>query len=246
MSNEHAEVKPDVLVVGADIGSLGMAIAQELIDCEWEFGDVATAGITGERIKMDVFRSARIVEVLSECRPDIVVCTVGHNAPCDVADKYLGAKMATSFSTNVTGPMELLRNFIDSPVRKERVGNVKKFVAISSNSARIARRNSVAYCASKAALSMALRVAARELATEGRVMVWGYEPGLLAGTPMTQETVRQFGQPAGLAAGVLHRMPGVPSEGLPPEDLARRIVQDLATFSYGNNGLLIPFDAGEQ
>jgi NAD(P)-dependent dehydrogenase (short-subunit alcohol dehydrogenase family) len=241
--NELA-VPPNVLVVGAAEKSLGAAIAQELVESEWDFGDVAMAGISGEPFVLDVLRTMRIAEVLAELRPDIVVCTVGLNMPVGVDDQYLGAKMATSFSTNVTGPMEMLRHFIKSPIRPEREGHVKKFVAISSNSARIARRGSVAYCASKAALSMALRVAGRELAPSGKVMVWGYEPGLLDGTPMTQETAEAFPTMANL--GQLHRMPGVPPEGLPPQDLARRIVQDLATFSYAHNGMLFPFDAGEQ
>lgn len=240
------EVKPNVLVVGADNDSLGQAIVRELDECDWQFGSVVTAGISGiEEVKMDVRRNARIAEVLAHYLPDIVVCTVGVNDPVAVTDAFLPTRLSAAFETNVTGPMELLGQFTSSPVRHERIGMVKKFVAISSNSARIARRNSVAYCASKAALSMALRVAARELAATGQVMVWGYEPGLLAGTPMTQQ-VSQAKEFPGVGTRGMHRMPGVPPEGLPPQDLARRIVQDLATFSYANNGLLIPFDAGEQ
>lgn len=236
-------VRPDVLVVGASSGlSLGNAIVNELVECEWDFGVVHTAGITNEDHRLDLLRSPRISEVLTELKPDIIVCTVGINQPVDIVDAFLPAKMHNSFQTNVTGPMDLLRHFVASPVRSERGDAVKKFVAISSNSARIARRNSVAYCASKAALSMALRVAARELAPGGSVAVWGYEPGLLDGTPMTEEVARAL--PKGI--GALHRMPGVPPEGLPPADLARRIVHDLATFSYAHNGLIIPFDAGEQ
>jgi NAD(P)-dependent dehydrogenase (short-subunit alcohol dehydrogenase family) len=243
-------VKPDVLVVGASSGlSLGNAIVNELADSEWGFGRIYTAGITDEEIRLDLLRSPRISEVLAQCRPDIIVCTVGINQPIDITDAFLAAKMHNSFQTNVTGPMDLLRHFIVSPVRPERGDAVKKFVAISSNSARIARRNSVAYCASKAALSMALRVAARELAPGGSVAVWGYEPGFLDGTPMTEEVLKAFydkGVDVARPGVAMHRMPGVPPEGLPPADLARRIVQDLATFSYAHNGLIIPFDAGEQ
>lgn len=238
-----------MLIVGASgENSLGHAIVRELHDCEWEFGAVNTAGITDEEIRLDLLRSPRISEVLTQCRPDIIVCTVGINQPVDIVDAFLPAKMHNSFQTNVTGPMDLLRHFVASPVRPERGDAVKKFVAISSNSARIARRNSVAYCASKAALSMALRVAARELAPGGHVAVWGYEPGLLDGTPMSRETARDFASRQGREPEelIMHRMPGVPPEGIPPADLARRIVQDLATFSYAHNGIIIPFDAGEQ
>ena len=235
------ETRPDVLIVGAARGSLGEAVWAEIHDSEWEFGQVVTAGVTEEAIRLDLLRSPRISEVLTEIKPDIVVCTAGINQPTDIGDAFLPATMHNAFATNVTGPMDLLRHFVVSPVRPERATNIKKFVAISSNSARIPRRNSIAYCASKAALTMALRVAARELAYSGTCAVWGYEPGLLDGTPMTREVAKAL--PKGTTA--LHRMPGVPPEGLPVRDLARRIVQDLATFSYAHNGTIIPFDAGE-
>lgn len=235
------DAKPNVLVVGARKGSLGMAIAEEIRENEeWLFGDVVTAGVSGEDYRLDLMVTTRIAEVLSEVRPDIVVCTVGINQPAPITDAFLPAVLHNSFATNVTGPIDLLRHFVGSPVRLERTSNIKKFVAISSNSARIPRRNSVAYCASKAALSMALRVAARELAAKGDVMVWGYEPGMLDGTPMSREVLREF--PAGSA---MHRMPGVPPEGIPPQELARRVVHDLGDSGYGTNGTMVPFDAGE-
>lgn len=234
---------PTVLVVGAAHGSLGEAISMELKSSDWLFGMVATAGITTEHYRMDLLRRNVVAEVLAEVKPDIVICTVGVNLPVDITDPFLGSKLASSFENNVTGPMDLLRLFTKSPTRLNRADLVKKFVAISSNSARVARRNSIGYCASKAALSMALRVAARELAPARSVMVWGYEPGMLDGTPMTREVFSELG-PKNTAG--MHRMPGVPPEGIPPQDLAKRIVQDVATFSYAYSGTLIPFDAGEQ
>src|SRR5688500_8412398 len=175
-----------MLVIGAAPNSLGLAWAA-LPSTQYDYASVTTAGISGEPIKLDVTHSLRIKEVLDQCRPDVVVCTVGVNVPAEVQDAYLPTRMMDSFVTNVTGPTDVLRHCLLSQVRDERRGAVKKSSAISSNSARIPRTRSLPYCASTAALSMALRVAARELAGEG-VAVWGYEPGLLAGTPMTQET----------------------------------------------------------
>lgn len=239
-------VSPNVLVVGAASGgSLGEAIVNTL--AEYDFGNVSTAGITDEMYHLDVLQPAHILNVLEEVGPDIVVCTVGINEPADIGDAFLAEVMEGSFAANVTGPMNLLRHFVVSPVRPERGDAVKKFVAISSNSARIARRNSIAYCASKAALSMALRVAARELAGRS-VAVWGYEPGLLAGTPMSREAAGNFASRQGREPEevIMHRMPGVPPEGLPVKSLAQRVVHDLATFSYAHNGTIVQFDAGEQ
>lgn len=244
-----SDSRPSLLVVGAAEYSLGEAVFR-LAHNDFDFAEINTAGINQEQIKLDVTRTARIGEVLAQVRPDIIICTVGVNTPTYVDDPYLPAKLSDSLMVNVVGPMEILRHFVSSPVRPEREHTVKKFVAVSSNSARIPRTRSLPYCASKAALSMALRVAARELAPAGQCMVWGYEPGLLAGTPMTAQAEQDFGADdpydgGGYPPKAMHRMKGVASTGIPVDDLARRIVTDVATFSVAHNGLIIPFDAGE-
>jgi NAD(P)-dependent dehydrogenase (short-subunit alcohol dehydrogenase family) len=66
-------------------------------------------------------------------------------------------------------------------------------VAISSDAAHIPMRGSIAYCASKAALDMAVKVAARELAPFCRVNA--IAPGMVEGTPMTRyidRTIPEF------------------------------------------------------
>jgi len=66
-------------------------------------------------------------------------------------------------------------------------------VAVSSDAAEIPMRGSVAYCASKAALNMAVKVMARELAPLHRINA--VAPGMVEGTPMTEyidETVPVF------------------------------------------------------
>jgi NAD(P)-dependent dehydrogenase (short-subunit alcohol dehydrogenase family) len=242
--------EPTLLVVGAATNSLGLAVADEALK-NYEFSRIFTAGLSGEALQCDVRNIGAIRRTLDEARPTYVVCTVGVNQPHSVRERHLGATMNDAFTSNVIGPMELLRAFIQSDTRHPGLVTgkyVKRFVAISSNSARIPRTNSAAYCASKAALSMALRVAARELATdEDAPYVWGYEPGLLAGTPMTQRTEAQFGNPTGDPSfgATLHRMKGVPAQGLPVAELAERIMYDVVYGSPGLNGSMIPFDAGE-
>jgi NAD(P)-dependent dehydrogenase (short-subunit alcohol dehydrogenase family) len=58
-------------------------------------------------------------------------------------------------------------------------------VAITSDAAVIPMRHSIAYCSSKAALEMSIRVAARELAPMFRVN--GVRPGPVYGTGMTKD-----------------------------------------------------------
>lgn len=244
---------PRLLVIGAREGSLGEAVARHA-EGEWEACEVITAGISGEeKYFCDLTVGVQVKHMLHELCPDYIVCTVGENSPASVRDGFLAAKLMASYQVNVLGPMLLLHHFLASPYNRDTVYR-KKFVAISSNSARIARSGSVPYCASKAALSMALRVAARDVATQIveaaqlPPLIWGYEPGLLHGTPMTEETMKVFGNPTGDPSfgGALHRMKGVGPTGLHPSDLAARIVMDLTYSGPGLHGCLFPYDAGEQ
>jgi NAD(P)-dependent dehydrogenase (short-subunit alcohol dehydrogenase family) len=66
-------------------------------------------------------------------------------------------------------------------------------VAVSSDAAELPMRGSLAYCVSKAALDMAVKVMARELAPLWRVNA--VAPGMVEGTPMTKyidETIPGF------------------------------------------------------
>lgn len=83
------------------------------------------------------------------------------------------------FDTNFHGFVRLI-DFLWS----EKIRNVK-LVAITSDAAVRPMRTSLNYCASKAALNMAIRVAARELAERGW-RVNGVAPGMTDGTLMTE------------------------------------------------------------
>jgi NAD(P)-dependent dehydrogenase (short-subunit alcohol dehydrogenase family) len=113
------------------------------------------------------------------------------------------------------------------------------FVAVSSNSAHVARSESAGYCASKAALSMAVRCAARRYAPLNTFRIWGYEPGLILDSPMT-EAVRMSVRPD----VPLHRIPG--NHTLRRGDLAQRIVDDIASGDRWLNGCMLRLDGGEQ
>lgn len=242
--------EPTLLVVGAAKDSLGLAIADEALK-NYDFSRIFTAGLcNGEALYCDLRNVNSIKDCLAEAMPTYIVCTVGVNEPHQMTKAGMGITMNEAFSVNVIGPMEMLHRFITSPTRHPQDGRgkyAKRFVAISSNSARIPRTGSAPYCASKAALSMALRVAARELAeNEGAPYVWGYEPGLLAGTPMTEATIQHFGQPnGGLGVPPLHRMKGVGPLGLSVQELAERIMFDVVYGSPALNGCMFPFDSGE-
>lgn len=225
-----------LLVVGAKGGSLGAAVRSAAQEQGWE---VVTAGIGSEDHTLDLVQDTqgeveRLVRLL---RPDHIVCTAGINHPRR-AFKSTGDWYAEHFAVNCTGPMRLL----DAWLAFGPDGDVpwQHFVAISSNSAGIPRTNSAAYCASKSALSMSLRVRARDVAgVKVPVSVYGYEPGLLEGTPMTQEVRGRFNGP-------LTRMQGIGLEdGLSVHGMASHIIRNIGFGGPELNGVLLRLDAGE-
>lgn len=231
-----------VLIVGAQPHSLGEAVATEAQNRTYE---VKTAGIKNEQIALDVLLDpmSRLVEVMNLIQPSVVVCTVGLNMPRAEAEPDVTDWYRWHMETNVTGPMRLLEAMRTAAVNPDFLpeAGFLHYVAISSNSARLPRSGSAAYCASKAALSMAIRVTAREGwgGDHDGILVYGYEPGLLAGTPMTQKTQERW------AGQSLHRMRGWSlADGIPTDSLAALIVRN---FSCGPaiNGTLIPYDEGE-
>lgn len=225
-----------VLVIGSRPLSLGSAVTDNLRN---KGLGVVTAGISGEERWLDVTDPRSIKETMSRVQPGQVIVTAGINQSYSLRADGMREAMHGHMATNFVGPMTVLQEWLHmleytSTTRPAPL----QFVAVSSNSAHVARRNSVPYCASKAALSMGLRCAARELSGDG-VLVYGYEPGLLAGTPMTADAERQFDGP-------LHRMYGVPAEGLSTRDFAATIVTNLMSPNKALHGTMLRLDAGEQ
>ncbi len=230
-----------VLVVGAAPGSLGA----QLVDALNVRGhEPITAGIQTENFRMDVLVDGmpHLSGVLEAVNPQHIMCTVGLNMPEPNQDADPFDWYRWHFETNVVGPMRLLTAWRTHLRRGAGGSELHHFAAVSSNSATVPRRGSAAYCASKAALSQALRCKAREEDGGDSVglVVYGYEPGLLAGTPMTARTEAA--------------MPGVPltrmrgwrlSAGISTAALADLMVTGLS-LGAALNGVLIPLDGGER
>jgi len=225
-----------VLIVGARDGSLGQAIADTL-GKRSDF-EVHTAGQSGDEMEtVDVRSPASVVAVMDKVRPHSIISTVGVNLGAPIGETGYWHSMRHSWDVNVEGPMRLLDTWIKGTFGYEKGFNQDQtFVAVSSNSAQIARRSSSAYCSSKAALSMALRCAARELG--GAPLVYGYEFGLLANTPMTVETEKRFGPSQSRMVGA--------KDGLDKWEAASAVVANLVAPWQGLNGVMLRLDAGEQ
>ncbi len=205
--------------------------------------DAYTAGIGEESLSLDLSPTATsfdyIVNMLLNLQPQHVVCTVGFNMgqpeEADLTDWW-----RWHYEANVMMPMRLLDTWLLalSFDEYEDTRKTRHYVAISSNSARLPRTRSAAYCASKAALSMALRVRAREERAQ-KCLLYGYEPGLLSGTPMTSRAQKDF-------SGPLTRMrPSDLVNGADPNQLAEMLVGNLEHRGSALNGVLLPYDADE-
>lgn len=202
---------------------------------------VYTAGVKHEDRKLDVTSASAVHALVEAIKPHHIVCTAGVNVEGTIEGSKWFTGMVDQMTVNYYGPMLLVSEFTrywrDNP---EGVIGTHHCVAISSNSATIARSKSGSYCASKAALSMGYRCAAREQA-EGPFAIYTYEPGWLMGTPMSQEVRDRVGKVDPSAA--LHRIPG--GNMVNVEEFAHMIVKNL---SYGRwlNGCTLRVDGGDQ
>jgi NAD(P)-dependent dehydrogenase (short-subunit alcohol dehydrogenase family) len=257
-----------LLVVGARPGSLGDHVRAVAMDQGFE---AVTAGIAGEQSRrLDVTYNYRTLrDILTELSPDHIVMTAGINlAINDVRYRFENVPQRKDwyyehFHVNCMGPMNVLEVWLE--ILKARENEDKTpghhYVAISSNSAHLARSDSAAYCASKAALSMALRVRAREISKTAshNAVVYGYEPGLLEDTPMTRDVAYWLKEKdpdrynenrdtsIQRAPVQMHRMPGFPNNGgIDPSTLASLIIHNIKGGGAELSGCMLRIDAGEQ
>jgi len=131
------------------------------------------------RAVCDVQFPSDITEIAAEKGPfDAVLYCAGVNFlewTQDIKEEHL----MRTFDVNVMGFIRVLRE-----LARTQLSHHTSIVAISSDADRTPMRTSMAYCASKAALSMAVRVAAREHAPYWRVNA--IAPAAIEGTEMSK------------------------------------------------------------
>lgn len=101
--------------------------------------------------------------------------TMGSDGLVDAADVI---------DVNLMGFIRLLDAVMAPDVFPSHWRNGLTIIAVSSDASERPMRTSAAYCASKAGLNMAIKSAARELASHG-IRVMGIAPGMTEGTGMT-------------------------------------------------------------
>jgi NAD(P)-dependent dehydrogenase (short-subunit alcohol dehydrogenase family) len=187
------ELKRPLWVIGASGYNLGITVAdvaEEMMDYEF---------VHTTDTEVDVMNQDLLIRHLTKLREkspytgiDIAYCA-GINL-LDAIEDVDEVNLWQTFGVNVMGFIKVLQALVKvyyrdntdwlkgfaSGTHPQIVSNV---VAVASDAARVPMRNSITYCASKAALVQAVRVAGRELAPYVRVNA--ISPGIIDGTPMT-------------------------------------------------------------
>lgn len=220
-----------ILVVGARSGSLGDAVASQLKSMGIK---VVTAGLHTNTEDTYLDALGGVGHAFIHKGYTDVVCTVGRNTETNPDTKNWVSEVSRDLDVNTLGPLRILEEF-----RKYRpdTGDQGHFVVVSSNSAHVARSNSLGYCASKAAVSMAVRCAGRYMAGEP-ISVWAVEPGWIDGTPMSRSVEHR------LKGHDPHRIPG--GKGIGKLETASFIVNGLMDGYRAYNGCTFRLDGGEQ
>lgn len=223
---------PGILVVGARPRSLGEATANRLKSLGWQ---VRTAGKMEEDVTFDVRDDDQVFALMDQEKPTHVVCTVGINleTPLNMDTATFSLWLMHQMNTNYLGPLKLLNAWLHT----RDPAPLGQFVAVSSNSATVPRSTGIGYCASKAALSHAIRCAARAVPKD--VIVWALEPGWIVNTPMSEDVDRRLG---GRSSA---RMRG--GAEADRHDLAAMITGAFEMAApHVLNGMTIRLDGGEQ
>lgn len=162
-----------LILGGATANGIGAAIREKLAI----MGHRTFAPPQSELDVTQDYRYSGIMDLLEETRPDSVVYSVGINElDWSVAlDHFIFARL---MDANVWGFINVLKAL-------QLTKRTHSVLAITSDAAVRPMRTSMAYCASKAALNMVIRVASRELAAEGW-RINGLAPGKVQGTEMTR------------------------------------------------------------
>lgn len=236
---------PQVLVIGGTSG-IGEAI------CEWLSDGTTTdhpTTVVGTGVEDFQAQSVHWPYVLKRygCPQHIVYCAgenyldwLGSPNVGGLHEDQLRYKIMDVFATNVQGFILMLDAMV--PMYCAAPANI---VAISSDAAVRPLRTSIAYCASKAALDMAVKVAARELGPKGW-RVNAVAPGMVEGTGMTKYIDRRVPFVRGWTPEEAIKYER--SQEVTPGRVERwEVAQVVADVLYGPphlNGAIIPVNGG--
>lgn len=164
-----------ILVLGGHTG-IGFATVQHL---KWNYPDAQVTGVGKEDFDIRTHEGIQSMEgwIATE-EPTHLVYAIGDNK-LQWIDSLNILDAEELMKVNVWGfinTLQICRDLLDWPL---------SVVAVTSDAAWRPMRTSMAYCVSKAALEMAVKVASREFAVDGW-RINAVAPGKVADTPMTE------------------------------------------------------------
>jgi NAD(P)-dependent dehydrogenase (short-subunit alcohol dehydrogenase family) len=163
-----------LMILGGTSG-IGREFFEYTMIESFQFAEVNIYG----REDFDIRDEAALREAIAAATPTDVVYSVGINELDWIKDLHQ-LTFRSLMEVNVWGFLSTIQQ-----LQAVRTGVPMNVVAVTSDAAWRPMRTSAAYCASKAALEMAVRVASRELAGMGW-RVNAVAPGKVEGTPMTR------------------------------------------------------------
>ena len=177
----------DMWVIGGDSG-IGLAVAEYAKNVD-KYNSVRVYGKSTMDVSNPYDLHDRVDFDLNKYgMPETIVYTAGVNVLGNIGE-FVNNEVFRQFSVNALGFMFLL----DSLAALGMKDFPLNIVAICSDAAETPMRGSMSYCSSKAALQMAIRCGAREMAPNWRIN--GISPSTVDGTAMTDyidETVPGF------------------------------------------------------
>lgn len=224
-----------ILVLGA-AGSVGRAVFNRA-DSMGMLVCGADAKPGDEELTLDCGNGNKVVQFFRSHGPfDNVIYAAGMNL--QTLSKGMDWNMGTQrmMEANFYGPMYCLQSWLKQDHSSE---VPRHFVVISSNSAHIARSKSSGYCASKAAISMAVRVCARERAEVDNRIIWALEPGWIRDSEMSTRVLARLEDKA-----APHRIPG--GRSMTCDEVAEFLMEQVTRGRYWLNGCTVRLDGGEQ
>lgn len=185
----------------------------------------------------------RLRDALFGIRPTHLVYSVGFNQ-LDWAEHLFKENWDHTMNINVWGFVQTMQVLMDLHAQTS-MSYKPSVVAVSSDAARRPMRTSVAYCASKAALDMTVKVLARELAGSGW-RINAVAPGKVSGTRMTEYVDARVTQLRGWTpeyAEAYERASSALGRPATPEEVAQ-VICDVLFGPAALNGSIVEINGG--
>jgi NAD(P)-dependent dehydrogenase (short-subunit alcohol dehydrogenase family) len=239
ITREYERAMPrNAIVVGAELlGSIGMAIADELLQSAYNVS-------TPSKAQLNVTHHDAMSGYLRFFPADTLILANG-TTHMDWIEDYPVRRVEEVVLDSLVGSMIATSQFVDATLEDQ---HLKYIVYIGSMAYRSVLNASAPYCAAKAGLNHFARCMGWELTPKGyRVFV--VHPSNTEGTPMSEETIQHIMRYRELdrqAAEAYWASINLMPEWLHPEDIARTVGHLVSGNCDYQSGTAIELSGGQR